>query len=364
MKFLFILFITASLFAQSPVYQDTIVLYSGKTYPCFISKLNGDNITMTYLRDISIDANLKTVSSIYLNTLGIVYTQKEGYIKPIKEIEKLLNERNELIEETAALEKNIAAVSRIQPNTIDPPLFIEQPKVKKVQVLKTERPWSFGVYWYPSTEVSIPSFYYSDYSGFSYSINRVQAVRMDGDFAYKWIENLTATVSFGITSMTNNLTQVRTTTSLTNPPSFIKNSVVNENSVRNIDIAIGARYTFWKTDDNRSEVMAFFSIGKQFSNSTIKISPISTEYDTPTEQMEKQTEGQNSPFHITFGIRSEYFFNESISLCPIMNFNYSSTTVEYFTSQANSQSTKTINDISKENSYFSTEFGIGLNFHF
>lgn len=342
MKFILVFLFAATLFAQSPAFQDSVILFNGKTYPCYVSKLDVDDVTITYQNDITIDAALKTISTLQVSTLGIVFTHNEGYTRPLKELQKRLQERNSLVNKTETIVK-----------TGRRPLPGDEYSANLV--------WTFGITWFPAVNSPGTYYYYPDYIPESIGLMVFKTPRMDGYLAYKIADNIAVTATLGISASTNDSREVSRTTNTSNPNVVVIESEV-QSSITNLDLVIGSQFAFFKPANGKIELDAFFALGKQLSFVDTKNPPTSLS-GVPESEIANYIRDINSPWHLDFGLRLQYYFNENLSLSPVMNFRYFWTKAQY-TSETIASGYKRTADITRKYSGMSTEFGIGLNFHF
>jgi len=93
MKFLLLIFLPLSIFSQTPDYPDTLYLKSGQIHPCLITKVDESNIALKYGNNKEFNVYTKGVEQIILDPIGLGYTDENGFIKDVSQLQNIIDTR-------------------------------------------------------------------------------------------------------------------------------------------------------------------------------------------------------------------------------------------------------------------------------
>jgi len=357
-KTLLFLLLPFILAAQNITYPDTVVLKSGRIYPCYVTQLNENKIQIEYgkrsARSVSGIANVKR---IILGDKGLVFREDTGFLLDTKALADWVDDREKKRQE------RLARLSRPQKTEA-----ASQQEILPQRSAKSLFPnrWSFGVLYVPYYSGKTHYLqWFREYNIYVFSVSESRTL-FEGQLAFLLLPRLRITFDIGYTSTYDRNREER----------HIRNSDYNSkddkgllvmNDLSILTFSVGAKYYLHPLKEQK--VSAYFTagFGKQLAFCSIKQEELFIDENEPhletDHNIEEFTEDLNSPWLFNAGFGTEYAFNCSLTLFANIRFYYTTVSAAYdYRTVYGPQTTSGSKEIEKSN--VSTLIGLGLNFYF
>ncbi len=357
--FLLILITPFFVLAQSVAYPDTVVLKTDKIFPCYVTKLDKQNIEIEYgKRAAHSAAGLASVKRIVVEGRGQVYNAADGFLADVHSLTQFINDREKQREERLIQLKEQQEMEHTNEGV---------PALTGAVVQSPAKRWSFGVLYVPyySGKVHYLQIDPYNYRYFLVSTSENRST-FESHLAFLAASKLRLTLDIGYTASYYKNREELHRRDTDNNYTYDNGEFIIDN-LKTFIFNIGAKYYLTPLDTKKVSAYFLAGFGRQLAFYSGKREKLFLDENQPPlieeNNLEEFTEDINSPWLLNAGFGVEYVFNPALTLFANIRLYYSASKAVYdFRSVEGSITTTGSREI--ERSDVTTRIGLGLNFYF
>ncbi len=347
-ELVFVLF-PLMLFAQNPILPDTLVLKTGKVYPCLVTDINESVVRVIYRNNRRSASGMKQIEQIMMDKMGVVYQADRGFLISPDSVETYLAR----LDSSALLNKGEKQERRKK-------TFF--PEEGKQQINR----WSFGIVYVPYYSGKIFTFTRDPYYSTNITLDSYSNSRtfMEGQFSFLLDPQFRITLNIGFNTSYSQEKDELYFSYLNQGGGTNTGNIVTEN-LKIFDLTLGLKYYLKELVNHKVSAYIIGGVGKQIASFNYETKELfePTSSSTLDDNLSEFIKDLNSPIHLNLGFGTEYAFNESISLFSSIRFIYLRRSGLYDYRYVSSTQIQT-GTKNYKNSEIVTYIGLGFNFYF